>query len=89
MNKLKNGKNKNDNFVTTFKVDADLELFIKNISVITFIENLKKGNATGETFTNYINKLIRKNMLDLLKNNNVSTIEEYLKMIGVDDLSIK
>ena len=84
MNKLKNGKNKNDNFVTTFKVDADLELFVKNITVITFIENLKRGAANGETFTNYINKLIRKNMLDLLKNNNVSTIEEYLKMIGVE-----
>ena len=85
MDKLKNGKNKNDNISTTFKVDADLEVFIKNISTITFIENLKKGSQGGETFTNYVNKLIRKDMLEMLKNNNVSTIEEYLKLIGVDD----
>lgn len=85
MDKLKNGKNKNDNISTTFKVDADLELFIKNISTITFIENLKKGSPSGETFTNYVNKLIRKDMLEMLKNNNVSTIEEYLKLIGVED----
>lgn len=69
MNKFKNGKNKNNNFVTTFKLDADIEDFFRNIDKVTFIESMKKGNIRSFrsfTQTEFINSLIRSYMYKML-----------------------
>lgn len=79
MNKYKNGENKNDNYTITIKIDADIEKYVRNITPITFIDNLKRGQAYGETFTDYVNSLIRKDMLQKFQNGNISTIDELLE----------
>lgn len=74
-----NGVNKNDNYTITFKIDADIEDYLKNIEKITFIENLKKGTAEFLNKTDYINLLIRKDMIEMLGlNENVSSDELLL-----------
>ena len=53
---------KDDNYTITFKIDADIEDYLKNISYISFIETQTKGIDATE----YVNKLIREDMLKTL-----------------------
>ena len=80
MNKYKNGKDRKDNFITTFKVDADLEKYYKNIPMIILIESIK-NNWTLEktTVQDYLNTLIRNDMLNFLQKHNITSIEEYFE----------
>lgn len=80
MNKYKNGKDRKDNFITTFKVDADLEKYYKNIPMIILIESIK-NNWTLEKITvqDYLNTLIRNDMLNFLQKHNITSIEEYFE----------
>lgn len=61
--KYKNGTDKTKNYTITFKIDADIEDYLKNISYISFIENKLKGIDATE----YVNNLIREDMLKTLK----------------------
>ena len=65
--KLKNGDNKNSNYTITFKIDADIEDYLKNIDKITFIESVKSGEIESTTRTDFVNNLIR---------------DEFYKLIG-------
>ena len=80
MNKYKNGKDRKDNFITTFKFDADLEKYYKNIPMIILIESIK-NNWTLEKITvqDYLNTLIRNDMLNFLQKHNITSIEEYFE----------
>ena len=60
-NKKVNGKNKNDNYTSTYKIDADVEDFLKNIAWVYFLEKRIEMNATK-----YINRLIRLDMIEIL-----------------------
>ena len=60
--KYKNGIDKKDNYTITFKIDADIEDYLKNIGYISFIENKTKGLDATE----YVNALIREDMLKTL-----------------------
>lgn len=60
--KYKNGVDKKDNYTITFKIDADIEDYLKNIGYISFIENKTKGLDATE----YVNALIREDMLKTL-----------------------
>lgn len=67
IDKLKvNGKNKKDNYTITFKIDADIDDYLKNIDKITFIETAKSGKINSKTKTQFINDLIREQMYKLL-----------------------
>jgi hypothetical protein len=58
--KYKNGANRQDNFITTFKVDADLERYLINIANITLIDAVNNENADYcTTIQDYLNNLIR------------------------------
>ena len=80
MNKYKNGKDRKDNFITTFKVDADLEKYYKNIPMIILIESIKNNWALEKiTVQDYLNTLIRNDMLNFLQKHNITSIEEYFE----------
>jgi hypothetical protein len=68
--KYKNGLNLNDNYTITFKIDADIEDYLKNIEKIAFLESVKSGKINGTTRTEFVNDLIR---------------EQYYKLIGASD----
>jgi hypothetical protein len=68
--KYKNGVNLNDNYTITFKIDADIEDYLKNIEKIAFIESVKSGKIDSTTRTEFVNDLIRK---------------QYYKLIGASD----
>lgn len=91
MNKLKNGNNKYDNYTTTFKIDADVEDYLKNIETVAFIENMKRGVVKSTTKTDFINSLIRANMYRTLGLNTTNqevidrTWEAYKKANGIGD----
>lgn len=68
--KYKNGVNLNDNYTITFKIDADIEDYLKNIEKIAFIESVKSGKIDSTTRTEFVNDLIR---------------EQYYKLIGASD----
>ena len=58
--KYKNGKDRKDNFITTFKIDADLERYLINIDSITLIDAVNNDNANfSTTIQDYLNDLIR------------------------------
>ena len=61
---------KKENYTITFKIDADIDDYLKNIEKITFIENAKKLKIESTTKTEFVNKLIR---------------EQYYKLLGVSD----
>jgi len=67
-NKLKNNINKSNNYTITFKIDADIDDYLKNIDKITFIESIKSGKIESTTKTEFVNNLIR---------------EQFYKLIGV------
>ena len=67
--KYKNGKDKTNNYTITFKIDADVEDYLKNIGYISFIENKTKGIDATE----YVNNLIR---ADMLKTLNIDASEQ-------------
>ena len=70
-NKKVNGKNKNDNYTITFKIDADVEDYLRNITLINFIESRIETNMNK-----YVNNLIRQEMYKLLGLNNNANEEE-------------
>ena len=71
--KYKNGKDRKDNFITTFKIDADLERYLINIDSITLIDAVNNDNANfSTTIQDYLNDLIR---ADLKKRFNISAKE--------------
>jgi hypothetical protein len=70
-NKKVNGKNKNDNYTITFKIDADVEDYLKNITWINFIESRIETNMNK-----YVNNLIRQEMYKLLNISNNASAEE-------------
>ena len=62
--------NKTNNYTITFKIDADIDDYLKNIDKITFIESVKSGKIESTTKTEFVNNLIR---------------EQYYKLIGASD----
>lgn len=62
--------NKTNNYTITFKIDADIDDYLKNIDKITFIESVKSGKVESTTKTEFVNNLIR---------------EQYYKLIGASD----
>lgn len=91
--KYKNGKDKTDNYTITFKIDADIEPFLKNIDKITFINSMETGAVETTTATDYVNELIRS---DLKKRFNIASDEadsnkwidaynKYAKKYGLKD----
>lgn len=75
-NKAKNGKNKNDNYTITFKIDADIDDYLKNIDKITFIESAKSGKIESITRTEFVNKLIREQFYKLIDASDTDTADE-------------
>lgn len=59
--------NKTNNYTITFKIDADIDDYLKNIDKIFFIESVKSGKIKSTTKTEFVNDLIR---------------EQYYKLIG-------
>lgn len=58
--KYKNGIDRKHNFITTFKIDADLERYLINIANITLIDAVNNNNADFcTTIQDYLNDLIR------------------------------
>ncbi len=62
--------NKTNNYTITFKIDADIDDYLKNIDKIFFIESIKSGKIESTTKTEFVNNLIR---------------EQYYKLIGASD----
>lgn len=63
---------KKDNSAITIKIDADIEGYLNNIEIITFIDSIKGGkHPQGINKTEYINQLIRQDLIKRLglKNN--------------------
>lgn len=61
---------KGNNYTITFKIDADIDDYLKNIDKITFIESVKSGKIESITKTEFVNNLIR---------------DEFYKLIGASD----
>lgn len=74
--KAKNGANKNDNYTITFKIDADIEDYLKLIDKITFIESAKSGKIESITRTEFVNKLIREQFYNLIKATSKDTADD-------------
>lgn len=62
--------NKTNNYTITFKIDADIDDYLKNIDKIFFIESVKSGKIKSTTKTEFVNDLIR---------------EQYYKLIGASN----
>lgn len=60
--KKANGKNRKDNYTITFKIDADVEDYLKHIEWIKILETRENTNKNK-----YVNDLIRQDMIKLLK----------------------
>lgn len=58
--------NKTNNYTITFKIDADIDDYLKNIDKITFIESVKSGKIESKTKTEFVNNLIRQEMYKLI-----------------------
>lgn len=70
-----NGANKYDNYTYTIKIDALYEEYLKKVEWIKFIEERETYNKNS-----YINKLIRDDLIKLLKlKNNASDQDIYDK----------
>ena len=74
--KYKNGSNLNNNYTITFKIDADIEDYLKNIEYITFIESAKSGKIKSKTRTEFVNDLIREQFYLLLGVSDEDTAED-------------
>lgn len=58
---------KTDNKAITIKIDADIEGYLNNIAVITFIDSIKQGKQPKSiNQTEFINQLIRKDLIKRL-----------------------
>ena len=77
--KYKNGVNLNDNYTITFKIDADIEDYLKNIEKIAFIESVKSGKIDSTTRTEFVNDLIRENFYQLINADDEDTAEDINK----------
>lgn len=94
MNKYRNGKNKKDNMAITFKVDKDIEDFVKNINKVQYLENQKKGICKDVSRTDLLNKWLRNYMLNILgvKTYNEEIIKQswntYKKVNGIEDWEV-
>ncbi len=84
VSKYKNGKNRSNNYMITIKIDADIEGFFKNISIVSFIESAKKGKGTSTTKNEYVNDLIREKMLETYRTNKVSSWEQYKEKNNIE-----
>lgn len=81
------------NFTTTFKIDADIEQYLKNIDKITFIDSIKQGKADSKTATDYVNELIRADLKKRFKiseketnpNKWIDAYNEYARENGIQD----
>ena len=73
-----NGINKNNNYTLTIKFDADIDDYLKNVEIVTFIETQKRGKIESTSKTEYINSLIRKDLIELLELDNKVTSDELL-----------
>ena len=78
-NKLKNNKNKSSNYTITFKIDADIDDYLKNIDKIAFIESVKSGKIESTTKTEFVNKLIRTEFYKLIGASDKDTAEDINK----------
>lgn len=67
---LKDGETITGNSTVSFKIDADIEEYFKNIDKITFIESIKQGKPKSLTKKELLNSLIRR---------------EFYKLIGASD----
>lgn len=77
-----NGVNKNDNYSLTIKFDADIDDYLKNIEKVTFVESYKKGSTNFLNKTEYINMLIRKDLIETLGlDENTNSDELLLKWL--------
>lgn len=77
--KYKNGVNLNDNYTITFKIDADIEDYLKNIEKIAFIESVKSGKIDSTTRTEFVNDLIREKFYQLINASDEDTAEDINK----------
>lgn len=66
-----NGKNKKDNYTISFKIDSDIEDYLKNIMWVNFIESRLETNMNK-----YVNDLIRQEMYKLLELDKNAKVEE-------------
>lgn len=74
--KLKNNVNKSSNYTITFKIDADIDDYLKNIDKITFVESLKSGKIESTTKTEFVNGLIREQFYKLIGASSKDTSED-------------
>ena len=74
--KLKNNINKSSNYTITFKIDADIDEYLKLIDKITFIESIKSGKIESTTKTEFVNGLIREQFYKLIGATNKDTAED-------------
>lgn len=93
--KYKNGKDRKDNFITTFKVDADLERYLINIANITLIDAVNNSNADYcTTIQDYLNNLIRADLKKRFKISSkeidstkwIEVLNEYCNKYNLEDV---
>lgn len=70
--KKTNGTNKKDNYAITFKIDADIDDYLKNIEWVKYIECKEKNTNKNK----YVNELIRQDMIKTLKLKSNATYDE-------------
>lgn len=84
---------KEGNYTITFKIDADIEQYLKHIDKITFIDVLEGKATESQDATNYVNELIRADLKRRLKladneqdfNKWVNGYKELAKKYKLDD----
>lgn len=60
--KYYNGQDKTQNYTITFKIDSDIEQYLRCIDKITFLESIQDETKESTTSTDYVNQLIREDM---------------------------
>lgn len=91
--KYKNKSNASNNYAITFKIDADLEQYLKNIEIITFIDTMQTGTIKSTTKNEYVNDLIRADLKKRLNipqdetnpNKWIDAYKDYCKKYGITD----
>lgn len=89
--KYKNGKNRDINTTTSFKLDADIEDYFNKIEIINFITTASNGNIQEINKIDYLNGLIRddlKKRLNIKANETdpnkwINAYDEYKKKYGI------
>lgn len=83
---------KKDNYTITFKIDADIELYLRNINLILLITSAERGQARQVNATDYVNELIRADLKKRLgvkdsetdPNKWIDAVKEFCKKYGID-----